>query len=160
MKITKPNRATHTYTQRLVGTPAEVFPLLCPVREADWIPGWDPLLVVSDSGLAERDCAFITSSPAADAIWYITRHEPETWFVEMIKLTPGVTVCRLSIQLRAAVDGSEADVTEAEVTYCHTSLGPAGDEFVASFTESHYLEFMRGWEAKLNHYLRHGTALE
>lgn len=154
MKIIKPKRASHTYRQKLVGSPADVFPLLCPVREADWIRGWDPLLVVSSSGVAERDCAFVTASLPANAVWYVTRHEPDSGFVEMIKLTPGVTACRLSIQLRTAEGGSEA-----EVTYCHTSLGPEGDEFVASFTESFYAKFMQDWEARLNHYLRHGTAL-
>ena len=30
---------------------------------------------------------------------------------------------------------------------------------MASFTEEHYLGFMRDWEARLNHYLRTGAAL-
>jgi hypothetical protein len=154
MKIIKPNRVSHTYTQRLVGSPEAVFPLLCPVREADWIPGWDPLLVISHSGVAERDCVFITSSLPSNALWYITRHEPDDGYVEMIKLTPGVTACRLNIQLRASAGGCEADVT-----YSHTSLGPEGDPFVASFTEDYFLRFMRDWEDRLNHYLKHGTAL-
>lgn len=41
-------------------------------------PGWDPLLVVSASGVAERDCAFVTAGPPANAIRYVTRHEPES----------------------------------------------------------------------------------
>jgi hypothetical protein len=40
--IRAPVRVTHTYTQTLDGSPAEVLPLLCPVREADWVPGWTP----------------------------------------------------------------------------------------------------------------------
>lgn len=153
MKIVKPKRATRSYTQHLVAAPNAVFPLLCPVREADWIPGWDPLLVVSASGLAERDCVFTTAAEPADATWYVTRHELETGFVEMIKITPEVTACRLTIQLRAVGAGSEADVT-----YTHTSLGPRGDEFVASFTEAFYQAFMRDWESRLNHFLKHGSA--
>ena len=43
MNITKPKRVTRTYTQQLVAEPSAVFPLLCPVREADWIDGWDPI---------------------------------------------------------------------------------------------------------------------
>ncbi len=154
MKIVKPTRAVHTYTQRLVAPTEAVFPLLCPVREADWIEGWDPLLVVSDSGVAERDCIFLTPAPPADAIWYITRHEPESGFVEMIKITPKVTACRLSIQLRAMEGGCAADIT-----YAHTSLGPDGDAFVASFTADFYRRFMRDWESRINHYLREGSAL-
>ena len=65
MNIRPPNRVTHTYTQRLVAPPAAVFPLLCPVREADWIDGWNPLLVLSHSGLAEPDCVFVTDAAAA-----------------------------------------------------------------------------------------------
>lgn len=153
MKIIPARRVSRTYTQKLVGPPEAVFPLLCPVREADWIQGWDPLLVVSASRLAERDCAFVTAALPSNATWYVTRHEPDAGFVEMIKLTPSVTACRLTIQLRAAAGGSEADVT-----YCHTSLGAEGDAFVAAFTEDYYHEFMRDWEGRLNHYLRHGTA--
>lgn len=148
MKIIEPVRASRTYTQRLAGAPEEIFPLLCPVRERDWIEGWNPSLVVSSSGVAEADCVFTTPAASADAVWYITRHEPNAGFVEMLKITPNVTACRLSIQLRAVHGGAEA-----EVTYCHTSLGPEGDAFVASFTEAHYRKFMQEWETRLNHYL-------
>lgn len=153
MQVIEPNRVVRTYTQRLVGAPAQVFPLLCPVREADWIDGWDPLLVVSGSGVAEPDCVFVTAADPHDAIWYVTRHEPESGFVEMIKITPSVTACRLSIRVRPVEGGSEADVT-----YGHTSLGPEGDRFVRSFTEEHYRQFMQDWESRMNHYLAHGRA--
>src|SRR6266481_7636473 len=59
MQITKPNRATHTYRQTLRAPPAKVFPLLCPVREAEWAEGWLPELVISSSGIAEGDCVFL-----------------------------------------------------------------------------------------------------
>src|SRR5579859_109437 len=129
MNITKPNRVTRTYTQRLVGKPDAVFPLLCPVREADWIEGWNPTSVLSDSGIAEPDCVFVTASQPNDAIWYITRHEPGNGYVEMLKITPLVTACRLTIQLDPTATGSDATIS-----YTHTSLGPEGDTFVASFT--------------------------
>ncbi len=154
MKIVAPVRATRTYTQRLIAAPAAVFPLFCPVREADWIEGWDPPLIVSSSGVAEPDCVFTTPAEPINAVWYITRHEPEGGFVEMLKITPDVTACRLTILLRAAASGCEADIT-----YSHTSVGPQGDAFVASFTEEFYLEFVQDWESRVNHYLRPGVAL-
>ena len=152
MHITKPNRGTHTYRQTLHAPPAKVFPLLCPVREAEWAEEWDPELVVSSSGVAERDCVFITPDKPANAIWYITRHEPEIWFVEMLKILPGVTACRLTIQLSKNGDGCFADVT-----YSHTSIGPAGDEFVAKFTADYYQKFMQAWEKALNYFLKTGS---
>jgi hypothetical protein len=149
MRITKPNRATHSYRQKLNAAPAKVFPLLCPVRETEWAEGWLPDLVISSSGVAERDAVFITPAKPAPAIWYITRHEPEKWFVEMLKILPGVTACRLQIQLSENESGCFADIT-----YSHTSIGPAGDEFVAKFTADYYRQFMHAWEKELNHFLK------
>lgn len=154
MVITKPNRVTRTFKQQLVAEPAKVFPLLCPVREADWIDGWDPLVVFSESGTAEPDCVFLTEASPGNAIWYITKHEPGNGFVEMIKITPNVTACKLTIQLCPVEGGSEA-----KITYAHTSLGPEGDAFVESFTEEYYREFMQDWEARINYYLSHRSVL-
>jgi hypothetical protein len=154
MRITKPNRATHSYRQRLCAPPARVFPLLCPVRETEWAEDWLPDLVISSSGIAERDCIFVTPDKSGKAIWYVTRHEPENWLVEMLKIVPEVTACRLEIQLTPNGDESFADIT-----YSHTSIGPAGDEFVARFTTDSYRKFMHAWEAELNHFLKTGSRL-
>ena len=125
MNVRAPNRVTHTYKQRLNGSVSKVFPLLYPVREAEWIHGWSPVLVLSQSGYAEQDCVFITDAKVHDSIWYVTRHDPARGYVEMIKVTPGVTACKLTIRVRPAKPGCEA-----EITYSHTSLGPEGDVFV------------------------------
>jgi hypothetical protein len=154
MNITKPNRATHTYRQSLHAAPTKVFPLLCPVREAEWASGWAPERVISSSGVAERDCIFLTSDKSGAAIWYVTRHEPERWLVEMLKIIPGVTACRLEIQL--SENGEECF---ADITYSHTSIGSAGDSFVAKFTADYYQGFMRAWETALNHFLKTGCQL-
>jgi hypothetical protein len=154
MRITKPNRATHTYRQRLHAAPARVFPLLCPVRETEWANGWLPELVISSSGVAERDGIFFTPEKLGTGIWYITRHEPERWFVEMLKILPGVTACRLEIQL-----SENGDECFADITYSHTSIGCAGDEFVATFTADYYQRFMQVWERELNHFLKTGFRL-
>ena len=155
MRISKPTRATHTYRQSLHAAPGKVFPLLCPVRETEWAVGWSPEVVISSSGVAERDCVFVTADNHGQAVWYITRHEPDDWFVEMVKVVPGLTACRLEIQLSENGEGCLADVT-----YSHTSLGAAGDEFVARFTSDYYREFMQAWEKELNHFLTTGRQLE
>ena len=50
LNVRAPNRVTRTYKQRLNGSVSKVFPLLCPVREAEWIHGWNPVLVLTQSG--------------------------------------------------------------------------------------------------------------
>ena len=118
MDIRKPNRVSRTFTQRLCAPPSQVFPLLCPVREAEWLEHWAPLTVLTHSGAAEPDCVFSTPASPRNALWYITRHEPQAGFVEMLKVTPEVTACRLQIRLHGTPAGCEASIT-----YLHTSLG-------------------------------------
>lgn len=154
MKVVHPKRVSRTYTQSLVAAPAAVFPLLCPVREIDWIPGWDPLLVVTNSGVAEEDCVFITPSGPADTIWYVTNYEPEKGFIAFVRVTPGVTATRLTIQLTEAPKGATA-----EITFTHTSLGEQGEAVVDGLTEAAYAEFMKLWEKRINHFLTTGTCL-
>ena len=112
MHTIKPIRASRTYTQHLAATPENVFPLLCPVREKDWIEDWNPVVVISQTGIAESDCVFITPASPDDAIWYITRHEPANGFVEMVKITPQITACKLSI---CSVSYTHLDVYKRQV---------------------------------------------
>ena len=71
-------RVERRYTQRLQARRRTVFPLLCPVREYEWIGPWRCDLLYSQSGVAELDCVFTTESagqPSYD-VWVVTRSEP------------------------------------------------------------------------------------
>ncbi len=155
MNILSPKRSKHSYIQSLATSPQTVFPLLCPVREAEWVPDWNPELVVSHSGVAEVDCVFVTPGSPESSIWVITHHDPENYQLEMIKVTPNHTVAKLEIEL--ADDGHQG--TSATIAYTYTSLSPQGDAFLETFTEDWYQDFMRGWEQALNHYLATGRKL-
>ena len=154
MRIVKPNRVTRSYTQSLIAGPDEVFPLLCPVREAEWVNGWHPRLVISSSGLAERNCVFVTSAGPEEAIWMVTEHDPDRHRLEIIKVIPGIVVGRITIQLAAVDDGSIA-----KISYGFTALGSDGDRVVREFTQEHFDEFMATCEAELNHFLATGERL-
>ena len=156
MRIEQPKRKRHSYKQTINALPERVFPLLCPVREGDWVEGWDPRLVLSESGVAEQDGIFITASDGHETVWVISRHEPACYEVEMIMVTPGRTVGKLEISLTPF--GEEQ--THAAISYSHTSLGPDGDDFLKTFTPEHYQQFMRRWEAEMNHYLATGEKLD
>jgi hypothetical protein len=158
MKIEKPCRSERTYRQHLVATADEVFPLLCPVRECDWVPGWRPSLVVSDSGLVEEGCLFVTPSgirDGLDATWAVVRHDPEDRRLSLLKLVPGVIATAVDIVVDDAADSG----SWATIRYCHTSLSAEGDALVGAFTEEAWTAFMTDWEEGLNHYLATGAAL-
>ena len=155
MTLERPCRQKRVYTQTIAAPPDEVFPLMCPVREADWVPGWRTRLVVSETGLVEEDCMFVTPGEPADAIWITTDHDPEAHRLRMYKIVPGVVVSRLDIAL--AEDGSG---TTATIAYEHTALSEAGRAVVAGHTESSYRKFMENWQAAVRAYLETGEMIK
>jgi len=146
VEIRKPVRARHQYTQRIHASAKDVFPLLCPVRECEWLPRWDPLLVVTKSGFAEQGAVFVTEVEDREATWVITQHNPEAGFVAMVEIVSGLVAIELSIQVNG-VGESEA---ECVVSYTYTAISHDGELFVRDRTAEWYLEFMGEWEGLLN----------
>lgn len=149
MIVETPYRVTRSYVQKLHAPPADVFPLLCPVRETEWVRGWNPIVVYSNSGVAEPDCIFLTGEGEPDSVWVITRQDRQEYELEIIKVTPWTTVVKINISLG---QNEEAE-TDAEVTYTYMALSEKGKEFVDNYTESYFQEFMQYWETTLNAYL-------
>lgn len=154
MNIVSPNRRKHSCTQTWKGEVESVFPLLCPVKEADWIPGWEPNLVISASGIMEKNCIFLEPEGENEAIWVVTSYQKNR-FLDMYRVLPGIAVSQFTIMLEANVKH-----TTAQVAYEHTSLGAAGDELVNEFTEENFKEFMSHFEVAINHYLETGSMIE
>lgn len=70
-------RAVRTYRQTIEAKPDVVFPLLCPVREVEWLDGWNHRMIYSASGLVEEGSVFSTSNPGEeDTVWVVIRHDP------------------------------------------------------------------------------------
>jgi hypothetical protein len=155
MKIIKPRRIRHAYTQAIGAPPERIFPMLCPVRETDWAPGWDPKFVISESGVMEDGCLFVTPEAMSNAIWITVRHDPDTYYLELLKVVPEHTVCKYEITLASEPRGR----TAAEVVFTCTALSEEGVEHLGELTESWYEELMVNWEQALNYYLEHGTMI-
>lgn len=159
MDIKQPNRKRHSYTQHLEAPPETVFPLLCPVAELQWAPGWMPEAVFSTSGVVEQECMFITppetSSEQQQSIWIVSDYNPSNLSLVMYKVAPEHTISKLEISLERAPD----HCTQAHVSYEITAIGPAGDLFMTEFTPDWYKTFMLEWEGALNHYLKTGKMI-
>lgn len=149
MKIEAPVRISHVYDQILHAPPATVFSLLCPVKEAQWLEGWDPELVISDSGVAEPDCMFVTSENGTESVWVITRHDPGTMEIQMLKITPGLMVTQIRIRCIPA----EENQTRCRIRYTFSAISEAGKEQVKRRDTQWYRVFMNQWEASMNRYL-------
>lgn len=149
-------RITRTYRQTIEATPAAVFPLLCPVREAEWLDGWRYTMVHSRSGLAEHGAVFTTPQAGeADTVWIVTRHDAAAGAVEFARFTPGLHVCLLTVAVSPASEGR----SHVDVTYTYTALTSAGARWLASFTEEAFLDAVTFWERAMNHFLKTGSRL-
>jgi len=80
-------------------TPEIIFPLLCPAREADWIPGWDSELIYTKSGYAENKCVFRTtkSNPAGEGLWTFTGFKLNE-YIEFVRFQLDMLLhCKISL---------------------------------------------------------------
>ncbi len=164
-------RVTHEYVQTNPAAPEKVFPLLCPVREADWIPGWRYKLIYSDSGVAELGCVFTTEDPVVESekyssqsitrdansaatTWICTEYNPAALRIAYVWIRPGLVATELWIQL--AVEG---DQTRSHIRFRYTGLSADGNRLVQSYDRNWFEKKMRGWETAINHYLTTGQMI-
>ena len=149
-------RASRTYKQINNAPPAIVFPLLCPVREKDWIDGWDYKMIYSESGLVEQGCIFSTPHHGnQQTIWYVSRHDKENYKVEFIRLTPGEEVVKINILLEDNRDGT----TTSSITYEYTGLSETRDAWIRESLDDEFKKSMIWWEKAINHYIATGKKL-
>ncbi|NJL29759.1 MAG: SRPBCC family protein [Thermoanaerobaculia bacterium] len=152
-------RVVRSYTQHIEASPDTVFPLLCPVREVDWLEGWGEGLEIvhTESGVAEEGCVFRKRSPdRTETVWMVTRHDPIQRVVEFFRVTTGLVATRLQIEVAARDDGSST----VEITYTFTPLGEEGRALVAErYGEEAFRRDMIWWEDSMHHWLRTGEVL-
>lgn len=141
--------------QELLSTPDRIFPLLCPVREYDWIAPWSCDLVFSESGFAESDCVFITDFPDdVKETWIVDRYEPDR-LIQFIRLSESRLI-RHSIELKDNYDGT----TTANWTQTIVSLNDEGNIFIENLKENDFKSEIKTLEKMLNHYIRTNKMLE
>ena len=148
-------RVTHQHTQTNQALPERVFPLLCPVREADWVPGWKYRLIYSQSGVAELGCVFTTPNDGgSESTWICTEYDRERLRIAYAWVTR-LVACQIRIQLEPGLDSN----TRAHIQYTYTGLSHAGNKEVERFTGEWFRAKMEGWEKAINHYLRTGHVI-
>ena len=152
----KADRIFRTNTIQVEAPPEKVFPLLCPVREYDWVEPWKCEMVYTDSGFAEDHCVFRTNfEDHGEAIWMVSRHEPETGIIQFVITCPATHVEKLDI----AVEPTDSASSRIRWDRTYTALNERGNAFIRELTGPGYDDEIRGLEAMLNHFCRTGEML-
>lgn len=137
-----------------VNHPVEtIWPLLCPVREYEWIPVWECELLRSESGFNELGCVFRTEFPAEGGVdtWLTSRFDPHER-IEFVR-TNEQRVIYMTIELT-----TEGDGTHMVWTHHVTALNEDGESYVAQKSEA-FTAQMSMLERMLVHYLDTGKPL-
>jgi hypothetical protein len=152
----KAQRVVKRHTLHLVAPPADVFPLLCPVREYEWIEPWSCDMVFSASGVAENNAVFTTnfSAQGGEETWVVCCYEPDR-AIAFIRLIPGFKVNRLDIALTAARGG-----TVVHWTHTYTGLSEDGNQWIQQLSDDALDLEKAAIERMLNHYLQSGRMLK
>jgi len=131
-----------------------IWPLLCPVREYDWIPVWSCRLLYSKSGINELGCVFQTdfSLDGPTDTWVTSVFEPPSR-IEFIR-TNALRVIRYGIDLHF-VDG----VTQLLWTQQIVPLGQEGVEMANAKAEAFPAQ-IAGLAQMMKYYLDTGTMLD
>jgi hypothetical protein len=156
MPTFKAIRVGHEYTQTNDAPPAQVFPLLCPVRESDWVPNWKYNLIYSDSGAAEDGCVFTTpNETGTPTVWMVTHYDPATLTIAYAWVEPEMIATQLRIAL-APVPGGK---TRSHIRFNYTALSEAGNAVLDRYTQAWFRKKMQGWEDAINYHLRTGKLI-
>ncbi len=153
-------RAVARYVQTIDAPPERVFPLLCPIREAEWAEGWVARVLYAVTGVAEADGVYATEREAGesgDTIWVVTRFDARTHEIEMVYFVPGMRVTKLVMAV-GPLPGGRSSVA---VTYTTTGVSDKGNEAVAAQFEDRpaFEARMSQWQEAMNHYLKTGRML-
>lgn len=140
-------------TMRHAAPREAVFPLLCPVRECDWIETWQCELIHAASGRADASCVFRADFPdEGPRLWVVSRYEP---LAAIHFVVTGADIAQTyAIDLAASPGGCTSTWRQT-----YTGLTPAGNAAVAAMTEADWLGRKRILERMLNHYLATGALL-
>jgi len=149
-------RLTKNYEMQVTGSCEQVFPLLCPVREHEWVPYWSCNIVYSKSGRAEAGCVFETDFPdRGHMTWVVTKYDPPKE-IQYTVFTSESHVWNLEIFLKPT------DAAETHLLWRHTFTGLTreGNRFLAEYTDEEHRLRLSSLERALVHFVNTGTMIE
>jgi hypothetical protein len=153
-EMKKSKRIVREYRTSLNAKPEQVFPLLCPVREYDWIPQWQCTMIYSRSGAAELGCVFKTDfgDSYGTEIWVVSHYETDKK-ISFVR-TGKIRTTRYEVTL-----SSENGGTSIQWRQEITGLTREGNNTVESYTDKEFRALMVPLNKMLAHYLQTGAPL-
>ncbi|MFW9971741.1 MAG: hypothetical protein ACFFDF_16230 [Candidatus Odinarchaeota archaeon] len=151
-KEPKYKRSTDKFSRTFNATPEQIFPLLCPTREADWIPGWEAELIYTKSGYAEDKCVFRTdpSNSMGGTLWTFTGYKPNK-YVEFVRFEPDIL---LHVKIDVIQNDNETTTMTWNIT--STAISEKGNSLIKNTKSNHKPNHVL---IMMEHYLKTGKLI-
>ena len=148
-------RKVVSHVMQLAAAPGDVFPLLCPVREYEWIDVWQCEMIHSASGVAEAGAVFRTAFPqdGPPDVWVISRYEPPR-VIEFVRVNALRTI-HYAIHLESEAAGH----SRWRWTQTLTGLNAEGNALIAAVDAADFAQKIDAIASRLAHFLATGTML-
>ena len=131
-------------------TVEEVFPLLCPKREEEWIPGWECETIWSKSGYNEEGAIFRTTKPYdTELYWTTLQYDIDKKIVDFLITAPRLYMFRFKIE----IDVDENDLLTITFTQVFTSISEEGNILLERYEGEDYKGRLKSLEGFMNRHL-------
>lgn len=150
MDLFKTKHIERTYKIKLNGTIKEVFILFTPIEEKKWAEGWNPEIIFPENEEIIKGTVFKSyNKEDGYTYWVIADYEHESYYIRYINFLQGIRNGILEIRCSKTTEGE----TEAEIKYIITGISEKGNNFINSFTEKYFIEYISDWKKSINSYL-------
>ncbi len=144
------SRARFTHTQNYNTTLTELFPLLCPVRETEYLSRWACDILHLESGLIEPGGVFATRFPQDGPdrdIWVVSRYEKDK-VIQFVRVNDRRSII-YNIKVQSAGEGKVQLSWEQIIT----GLNEEGNGFVEDLRQEDFSTMLDDMEKRLQYYL-------
>ena len=161
-----PKRGIKEYRIIIEALPKNIFPLFCPVREEEWIYGWNKDsydLIYSKSGVNEKNVVFqekftrpFLFGEEGPTTWVTTYYEPGEFSLEFLLIFGDVALLNRAIRL----EQTEAGTTDCRWIDTFTLLQEPFEGTQRENFEMKLDAFSGFLQRTLKHYCETGNVLE
>ena len=129
----------------------EVFPLLCPKREEQWIPGWECETIWSRSGYNEEGAIFRTTKPyGTELYWTTLQYDIADKVVDFLITAPRCFMFRFRIDVSTGKGG----LLTLSFRQTFTSVSKEGNELLNEYRAEDFNARLRSLGEFMNRYLQ------
>ncbi|MFH1168803.1 MAG: hypothetical protein V1852_32765 [Pseudomonadota bacterium] len=129
----------------------DVFPLLCPKREEEWIPGWECETIWSKSGYNEEGAIFRTTKPyGTELYWNTLQYDILSKVVDFLITAPHRYMFRFKIAVAAANDG----LLSLSFSQTFTSVSEEGNELLNQYKAEDFAGRLRNLGEFMNQHFQ------